>query len=411
MFFKREVYDTYSNLVKLAALTPESRVVFKDLHTYYETFQDNQIDLAQFRIWFHQIKHPEINDNKHSIYSGLFDVLASTEVEDSKEFVEKTISYFKKRLIRKQIEDELMANGDLEVIQNILEANVSDSDLQNQNIPVENSARHIISRTKRDHGLTWGLNCLNQSIGPLIGGDFGCVAALVESGKTALLISQTVHMAKQIKEGKVLFFNNESTEEVVMSRLWCSTLGCTLEDIRQHPDKCEEEYIKQMNGDLNRVLFFEAHQISSSSIIAKAKKYNAKLIVIDTLDDLGYDSQNEVLRVRGLYQSLRRVAKICNVPVIGTTQCKATAMYKKREEGYTDTHFKRYIGWEELDQSTIGKPSTFDFLITMGKDIAFPNIRYIHTPKNKLPGDGHEYHRYIKREVNVDWTRSQYYDK
>lgn len=411
IFLKRDTYETYSNLVKLSALTPEAKVVFKDLKVYFDSFEGEQIDLNQFRIWFHQIQHPEINDNKHSVYAALFDTLSNTEIEDSKEFIEKTLNHFKERLLRKRIEEELAGNGDLEVIQNILEENVIDSESQNQNIPVENSVKNILAKTKRTHGLTWSLKCLNASIGPIIGGDFGCIAALVESGKTCMVVSQTAHMARQLTEGKVLFFNNESTEEVVMSRLWCNVLDCTIDEIRAYPEECEKEYIKRMNGDLNRVLFFEAHQITTTSIIAKARKYNAKLIVIDTLDDLGYNSDNEVLRVRGLYQSIRRAAKLCNVPIIGTTQCKATAIYKKKEDDYSENHFKRYIGWNELDQSTIGKPSTFDFLITMGKDAAYPNIRYIHTPKNKLPGDGIEHHRYIKREIDADWPRSKYVDR
>lgn len=226
---------------------------------------------------------------------------------------------------------------------------------------------------------------------------------------TKFLVSEVAHMAQQITDGSVLWFNNEGPEDRIQSQLLCAVLDRNEDIIKENLELAQQRYAEKMNGDVDRIKIFDAVGYNPAMIREKAEKYNAKLIVIDMLDHLvlpGGSKTQEVIRLKNLYRDIRDISKdFC--PVLGSSQCDGTVTWTDRTTG--DAKFQHYIGMHQLDFSRSAKQAAAEFIITIGRDPEYPMTRYIHVPKNKLSGDGSGLSRNIKSEVSFNGERSIYY--
>ncbi len=70
--------------------------------------------------------------------------------------------------------------------------------------------------------------------------------------------------------------------------------------------------------------------------------------------------------------------------------------------------YQRWIGISQLDESKVGKKSTLDFIITIGRDEAAPNSRFLYVPKNKIGPQ--TMNRHMRKEVIFCGERARYED-
>lgn len=406
---KRSDFAQYGSFVKHDALTRETKTLLTDIKLYYEEFEDEHIDLNKFVTWFQQIRHPELKQTEHAIYHLIFERLEDEAVDEDDEYVKKVLNHFKKEAARERIL-ELLESNELKVtdIKKELDEYVLNTEVLEEDF-TENDFTHIFVKKKRESGLRWRLDCLNKSIGPLIPGDFGYVAAYVDTGKSKFLISEAAYMAQQIQEGSVLWFNNEGPEDRVQQQLWCAVLEVDSQKLIENEDRARKRYAEKLHGDMDRIKVFDAVGYTPDMIREKAERYNAKLIIIDMLDHLlmpGAEKNAEVIRLKNLYREIRNISKdFC--PVIGSSQCDGSVTWTDHKT--QSAQFQRYIGMHQLDYSRSAKQAAAEFIITIGRDPEMPLTRYIHVPKNKLDGDGTGLSRNIKSEVRFDGKRSLYY--
>ena len=402
----------YRPFIKPYALTDEGKVLFKDVFDYYESFDSiDYIDINRFATWFHQLQHPDYNEEKHELYTELFKRLDKEKIDTEDAFYKEIVKHYKKEEVKFKIEQALDKNKfNSAKIAKYVQQYDKDVDLIEEQDYTFNAFNDIFVKTTRAHGLRWRLSGLNKSIGPLIPGDFGIIAAYVDTGKSKFVASEASHMAQQLKEGSVLWFNNEGPEDRVLMQLWCATLKATPEDIKRYPDQAEKKYTEKMNGDKDRIKVFDAIGFTVDDIRAKAEKYNAKLIIIDMLDHFTASSKKtdaEVIRLKNLYRDIRDVSKdFC--PVLGTSQCDGSVVWK--DKFTQEASFQEFIGMHQLDYSRSAKQAAAEFIITIGRNPEYPSTRAIHVPKNKLPGDGTGAYRNIKERVVFDGDRSLYTD-
>lgn len=409
-FSSREIYTDYKPYIRIGALTKEAQVILKDLGLFYDSFQEvNEVEIDKFATWFHQVQHPDLNEVQHSLYNELFKRVEAQVFDEGSDYTKVILQHFKTEDFKARLKKQVDEGFSPEKVKKIIEQYESEIETDEMEEFEENSLESILSKEIRTDGLQWRLHCLQKSIGPIIKGDFGVVAAYVETGKTSWLASEVANFAHQLKEGTVLWFNNEQTNDRVQKRIWCAALGVSETELAADVEESTRKYIEYMNGDINRVKIFDCHGYSTNAIAKKIKKYDTRLVIIDMIDHLSMKGASDAAdwrRLQRLYYECRRLARDC--PVIGASQCNASVTWVDYET--QQTKFQHYISMKQLAGSGQGKQEAMDFMITIGKDEEFPKTRYIHVPKNKLPGDGNSKHRYIKSEVIFDEHTGRYTD-
>jgi len=406
-----DVYQNYSPFIRTEALSREAQMILKDIGAFYGQFADQtKIDPDRFVTWFNQVQHPELTETQSQLYAELFRRVSEQELEQSDEYIQGILTHFKTEDFKARITSYLeKKDWDPEHLKELVEQYQKEVQIDAMGEFEENSLGMMLAKETRHEGLQWRLNSLRKSIGPIIAGDFGVVAAYVETGKSSWLASEVAHFAHQVTEGDVLWFNNEQTNDRVQKRIWCAALGVSEATLASDPNLYTQLYTQYMNGDINRVKVFDCYDMSVNDIRKKMDKYNPKLVVIDMIDHLkggGDDKNADWRRLQKLYYETRRLARVC--PVLGASQCNSSVTWMDYET--QTTKFQHYISMKQLAGSGQGKQEAMDFMITIGKDEAYPKTRYLHVCKNKLPGDGNSQHRYIKSECVFDEQTARYTD-
>ncbi len=413
----RETYINYEPYVRKEALTREGQTILADIGLFYEQAvagmrsAATQAPIYDFYTWFHQVQHPELSETDHALYHEIFKGLEKVELEHNEEFIQTVLEHFKKEELKAKLQKSLDdPKWTPELVTDITDKYNSDLEKESSETFFPNDIKLMHAKTTRTEGLHWRLHCLEKAIGPLVKGDFGVIAAPVDAGKTAFCVTTAGYMATQIREGCVLYFTNEQTPDRVGERLWNAVLQLTKEEIANDYEAAEREYIRLMHGDRDRVKIFHGMSITSAEIRRKAKKYDAKLIIIDMLDKLhlpGKAIESENIRTQRLYNSIRELSQqFC--PVIGSSQCDGSTQWKDFKT--KEAKFQHYIEMSQLQESRVKKQGELEFLITIGWDPGMPKTRFVHVAKNKLPGDGSETSRYIKSEVLFDGRLSLFTD-
>lgn len=400
----RDTYNKYYTYIRLDILDIEIKTILLAFRDYYDEVTGDIIELDSFATWFFHVKCQEIPDSSREIYKVIFTQIDKT----NEEVASKVIEHFQNLETLKQIQEAGAKGFSTEKIRDLL----TDHDrilgtLDNDEGWVPNDITRILTSTARDQGLRFRLDCLNKSLNRLIKGDFGIIAAYVDTGKTTLAISEAAFMAQQVKDGKVLWLNNEEFNDRVIKKIWQSVLNCSWEQIELHKDAAIKEYTKRMNGDLERIKFIDIRGFSIDKIKTIFKRNSPKLVVIDQIDKIQTKTQKTAAehdRLKKLYGEMRSLAnEYC--PIIAISQADASTRWlDKRTE---EVHYQKYIDQSQLDGSKIGKPGEADFIITIGKDPSYPTSRFIHVSKNKMDGV-QEQDRHIKAEVIFNGECSRY---
>jgi len=223
-------------------------------------------------------------------------------------------------------------------------------------------------------GLRWRLNVLNQSLGPLRKGNFGQIFARLETGKTAMWISEVTYMAEQVEQPILIFFNEEGGKDIVW-RMYSAVTGLTYLELMNNRKRAKEIW-KDKIGD--KIKFIDEPTLVEKKTMEKViEQTKPSLIVIDNMDKVkGFVGDRKDLVLHEIYKWGRELAKTY-CPVITVGQADGTG------------HNDRYINESQMADSKTAKPSELDFIIGIGRTDkeGYENVRYINIPKNKLRGD------------------------
>lgn len=266
---------------------------------------------------------------------------------------------------RKKIEqlDEVIAKRDVSIL---LEDDAEDY--------VTTDIEQLISEEITEGGLHWRLNCLNRSLGPLRKGNFGHIFARVNTGKTAMWISEVTHMAEQTDKPVLIFFNEEQGKDVI-HRMYNAITGLTYLEIVNNP-KAAKKVWEEKFGD--RIKFInDPTKVNKTSIEKFVAKHNPALIIIDNMDKVkGFSADRKDLLLHEIYKWGRDLAK---------TYCPVITVGQADNSG----HNSKVIDESQMADSKTAKPSEMDFIIGIGREDkeGYENMRYITVSKNKLRGD------------------------
>jgi replicative DNA helicase len=395
----RSNYANYAKFINRDAITKEGEMLLDDIGEYFKQFPDIQeiTELDKFNTWFNHVRHIDLKKDKREQFTNLINRMGG----EYNGTVNVLLDHYEKQAAFDKIVDVIKNNGNLDTIESLVnkyKKNTTVEDLY-QDMTLE----HIDEEPSREHGLKWRLPVLNQSLGSVILGDFGVIAGVPNTGKTAFLISEVSHMAQQLPEGKiVLWFNNEGLDSEIRNRIIQSTLNKTYDEIVQNPSSSMSEYNRHM-GMPNRIQVIKAtwqHYTTIEKII-KYEKDRVGLIVLDMLDKIkGFEGRGKSETSDEKYDRAYEWAlglSIIFAPVLATSQTCALG---------EDVYKMRYPGMDDLKGSRIAKQGNARFILMIGRDNVeeqHTGTRFLSSPKNKVGVN-------FQAEVTIDKLRARYHE-
>ena len=249
-----------------------------------------------------------------------------------------------------------------------------------------------------DEDLPWKwnltqLNVLCSGIGP---GTLTTVFALVETGKSAFVVSTAFGPDSFADQGaKVMMICNEEPAKRTQQRAVMSYSGLDANKARQN-----KEYGKKMWNKIKEyTIIKDANDYPTMDAVeALVRKQKPDILIIDQLDKMMVNGTftRDDLRLSEVYRKSRYIAKKHNLALIAVSQADATA------DGRTSLRFT------QMANSKIGKAAEADLIIGIGKeqtDSGEDNfLRYLHVSKNKLGG------RHGRATVRIEPEISRYVD-
>jgi len=371
-------YKKYSSLVNLKEFKESHRelsYILQVVIALHENVPDTDmsVDEVEASFW------ATYDTASHDVYDGLFADLRAIEIsEEVGNTILQQIERKKLALSLSEASYELsQGRGSLEKVAGLVEALgefKSGSDTQEFET-VTTSLTELMQEEELTPGFNWRLKCFNLSLGPLRKGVLGHIFARVETGKTAMWVSEVTHMLHQIPEGQkcVIFFNEEGGRDVIY-RLYSALTKRTYAQLVAHPKEAEKEFYS-LGGD--KIVFIDRPVLHKNEIERVCAKYNPALIVIDNLDKVaGFEADRRDLVLGAIYKWARTLAKTY-APILSVGQADVSS------------HNTKWLNEAQMADSKTGKPAELDFIIGIGRvdQDGFENVRYVSVPKNKLRGD------------------------
>lgn len=396
-FLDKEIYSKYRSYVKESDFDKELRYILQGIDNWYAEHADSP-SLEDVENLTYACGVPE-KDQEY--LSGIFNTLQSINGQDS---IVPLLERFKTGIVCNDISvaayDAAMGRGSVNRVLELADK-LQNPDRIEEVEYVTDDIHEILNDTIRTPGLRWRLASLNRSLGSLRKGDFGFIFARPETGKTTFLASEVTHMAEQLKEtdGPILWFNNEEQGKKVKLRCYQASLGATVKQISDHPDRALEKYRDKTKGKLRIV---DSASISRHEVEAICKSANPSLIIFDQIDKVkGFKADREDLAMGAIYQWARELAKTY-AAVVGICQADGTA------EG------ERYLHMGHVSNAKTAKQAEADFILGIGKanTQGLEYMRFFNISKNKLAGDTDTLPgaRHAKIEVIIEPDIARYSD-
>lgn len=403
----RENFTKYRKFIKDHALAEDTQTILKDIGVYFDTYtSDNHIDWPKFSTWFRLVRHPGLKEEKYKIYQKVFDKLqhdsgGQVAADVVKHYV--TLDYVTRILdIGNKIVDG-DTHADLSVVGDLIDEYLKEIDAPDtEHKPVSTNLSDLLNACVRAEGVEWRLNELNVSVGPVHYGDLIIVGARPETGKTSFVTSEITYWASQIKDDRpIIILNNEERGDKIQLRAFQSATNKTVNELVADEAASMAEYESAVGG-LERIKVIDVHGGTTRDIERIVKDNNPCVLVFNVLYKVGgiKDAQNDADRITKLAEWARTIGIRNNCIVILVVQADGSA------EG------QKWIHKDQLYGSKTGLQGEADVIVTIGAthDPSSMNTRYIHVPKNKLPGGpksvATQKHGYF--EVAFDGERGRY---
>lgn len=402
----KEQFNKVFRYIPRSAIDKRTKAITVDIRKYFELNPDEDlIDFPSFRSMFFTTWHKGMKDDDCKFYNQLL-----TRMEDD---VSESI---KKNIINQLLELELATDV----------ANVIQEYEQGEEVDVVVTLDNLVSKAKEamerstsfeyagfeestvgeedeDGGLKWPLAVMNEHYRNIQGGDQYIIAARPGKGKTSFLTFLNWSISQQLPAHKViLWFNNESRRERIMSRQIMSALNASNAELAQFKKDgtLKDKYVKAM-GSADKVRVFDIHGKNNAyleDVIESVGVDNVGAIVIDMLDNVKFPTRTDMRedqRLEQMYQWSRELGVRCNCPMFPTSQISnegSGLMFPS--EGM-------------LKDSKTGKQGACDGIIMIGSsdDPLLQNKRGISMPKTKSKRTGMND---MREEITFDSDRGRF---
>lgn len=388
-------YNIFRKVVKKALTDNELKKVMDAIDRYYRYKVGTEIEWDTFATWFF-VQNPSIVGDQKTSYELIFKKLqAASGSKIAADIVDTFLKrHYAERIAFLSMEVAEGKKNDLSDIQTEFDKYVHSSGEANryESQRVTGDLEELFGTFITGTGLTWRLNALNQSLGPLRMSNLVFIAARPEVGKTTLICSEITHMAPQLpKEKRILYFTNEESGPRVKARLVSSALGIDAPTIRKDYRTHQAMYEAYMDGDPDKIEVIHDANLHINDMEYWLSQYDVGLIVIDQLRKVrGLESVEGVKRLERLFQMVRGWSDTY-APVITVGQLGDEA------EG------KQYPTMSHVYESRTAIQGECDAIVLLGMmEGTIPaETRFINVVKNKLPTPGDISLRHGKHELLI----------
>lgn len=402
----REQFNKVERYIPSSAIDKKTKAIVEDIRKYFESNEEEMVlDFPAFRSMFFTVWHKGLKDEDCAFYNALLTKMEE-DVPDS----------VRKNIINQLLELEFVTDlanvvtdyeqgEEIDAIAEVsnLLLKVTTSVERQQKFEFAAFTDETVGEAINEDGYEWPLEVMNKIYRNILGGDQYIVAARPGKGKTTFLTQLNWKMAQRMSPEKViLWFNNESRKERIMSRQIQSALYATNKELFElkRDGKLQDAY-KTAMGRLDRVRVYDVHgknNVFIEDIIESVGVQNIGAIIFDMLDNVKFPLRTDARedqRLEQLYQWSRELGVRCNCPVFPTSQVS--------NEGAG----LLFPTENMLKDSKTGKQGACDGIIMIGSsdDPLKQQIRGLSMPKTKSKLEG-EFD--MREEVHFDADRGRY---
>lgn len=408
----RDKFTRFYRHIPMKVLDAKTAIVLADFKVYFEQHPTaERIDAESFFTWF-RLAHPTLKEEAASVYAVQFkammtDVMPEIERGIMERLVAAETAYnLTDILTRWNAGDEIdlyaAMRDHVAVYEQALNRTVK--------LPwVKDSIHDLLLADQNDVGLHWRLDCLNRSMRPLRGGDFGIIAGRPDKGKTTFFASELTFMSKQVdalypgENRSIIILNNEGPGKRVITRLHQAALNATISELiaKAQAGTIEAEYAEAV-GRTDIIKVLDIHDFWSHEVEDVLREMPPAVVLFDMIDNVkfGGGAANNGQRTDQLLEAMYSWARVLAVKhdcvMLATSQISA------------DGDGVPYPTLPMLKDSKTGKQGAADFIITIGasNDPSLSNSRFIGATKNKLAREGGP--RDPRAEVIFNGLRARY---
>lgn len=405
----RDKYDLYRAAVPLDILAPHTKIILGDYGEFFKESAATSANVDAFLPWF-LLKHPKLKEEPKALLTGIIKAAAADVPADVERGILNRLEDARQAAALTAVLEKYNAGEEVSVIRTVQQLAES-VPIDRAELPkVRGTIEQAMYESEQDWGFHWRLDCLNQSMRPLMPGDFMIAAARVDQGKTTWYASEVSYMASQVdklfpgQDRPIVILNNESLGIRVKTRVVQATLGMSMEEMVKHRQAGHDVYAEAMKmwGGRNLLEVYDVHDRPLSFLENIIRRRNPALVVVDMLDNVQFDGVvgNGGQRTDQILEAAYQRARIWGVKydcaVIAMSQLSATAA------GVL------YPGLHELANSRTGKAGAADAVLMIGHsdDPLLRNSRWISLPKNKLQRQGGA--KDPRTEVPFDGLRARF---
>ncbi len=389
LILKRNNYIKYNNIIYDIKLEDNKEIenILYIINKYYEEYKHHEyISTDELKYYFFS-EYPSQKNNK--IYLDIFDKINGLEISDSlatdivHQYLEKNYAM---NICQKLIP---VINGDgagkgliFDIKELVDEFKLKSNNIENEKeLFIDPSLDNIFEVIDRDKGLKWGLDCLNNNIGPLTGETLGHIFARVDVGKTSFLVSQIANFLPQLKEKEeILWLCTEESGKRVISRVYQNLLNLSSTEIEWNFKNGQKEVMQEKFYEMggNKIKFYHKADMTMEDIKSYVETMEKpRLLVIDIADHITFRGDRDYsgpYRLGELYRRFRHISSYYHFDTITVGQASAEC------DGHKGLHL------DHMHSSKTDKPGALDYAIGLGKtyDPAESELRWISIVKNKI---------------------------
>ena len=381
----REEFFRIKSRVPKEALDPQTLALLEDFGVYFKRVPEAAvIDISAFLPIFRS-QHPKLGEDTARAYENIIKNIEEDVTPEERSGI--MLSMLELRL-GTELANALHKwdEGDLPNIHAAIRAMADnfekDADIKTLDF-IRVDIDNLLDQRADDNGINWRLQCLNDCMRGLRGGDFGIIAGRPDKGKTTQIASEVTFMAPQLPPDKnVLWLNNEGKGETIYMRLIQAALGLKMSEvtaIRDGGGNVAEEYAKVV-GDLHRIRIVDIHGLDTYAVENLIRANSPGIVVYDMIDKIrGFgDAARTDLGLELMYDWARELGVKYDLIGLATSQIS------------NDGDGLQFPTLGMLKDSKTGKQGACDFQMMIGasNDPNLAGLRYISLPKNKLRREG-----------------------
>lgn len=404
----KEQHDKVAKYIPKASMDKKTIAIAKDIGKYFEDSpEETTIDFPSFRSLFFTAYHKNLKDDDIKFYNTLIAKMETDVSDDVRKSIVNNLLELDFATKSASKIDDYQAGEEINIVEELYSLSTLTKEALERTTKFEFATvdeNSVAEGLDDDTGLRWCLPALNDVYRRNQPGDQTIIAARPGSGKTTFLCCQNHAMAKDMKDNEVIvWFNNESRRQKIMSRQIQSAIGATDEELHKmlKDGTMKDAYIKEM-GRPDRVRVYDIHGKDTryvEEILESIGMDNVGAMVFDMIDKIKFldlsVNMREDQRLEAMYTWSRELGVLYGCPSFPSSQISV--------EGagllFPDEHM--------LKDSKTGKQGACDGILMIGKsdDPMLAKSRGISMPKTKQRRAGKSD---LREEVLFDEDRGRY---